>query len=278
LKTVDNGSRNKSLRSGLLVAAMAASSAALAQSGAYYVTEGTSGPGNTYVMQGGSLQFSYAWAADAQMPIVIGDFGSGTRVRQAAGQPTTGAPQQGDEYELNGTPTGFTNFWDSGDPAGTTAYDAGFDAQSIYMAHWGGATDGQIFRYDNNYGNGVFLFAAQVGDLGITYDSSTGTIWTSNWFNGTVTQYALNGTQLFQYSPAGNSVGALAYDASDDTFWMALNGAGQLAQYSRSGTLLQTVTAPNYVLGGEFAAVPEPGTIVAVCIGLASLALARRRK
>ncbi|MBA3727138.1 MAG: hypothetical protein H0W86_12020, partial [Armatimonadetes bacterium] len=69
----------------MLIAAMAiVSGAALAQTGAYYVTQGTAGPGSTYVMQGGALQFSYNWAADAQMPIVIGDFGSGTRVRQAA--------------------------------------------------------------------------------------------------------------------------------------------------------------------------------------------------
>jgi len=172
----------------ILIAALTiVSGAALAQTGAYYVTQSTGGPGSTYVMQGGALQFSYNWAADGQMPIVIGNFGSGMRVRQAAGLPQGGPPEQGDEYELDGTPTGFTNFWDN--PAGSAAYDAAFNGQNIFMVHYEGATRGQVFMYDNNYGNGLFMFNAQPGDLGITYDSSTGTIWTSNFDSGLVTQY-----------------------------------------------------------------------------------------
>lgn len=262
----------------LTIAAIAAvAGSAVAQTGTYYVTDGTSGPGSTYVMQGGAQLFSYSWAANGQMPIVIGDFGSGPRVRQAAGQPTTGAPQQGDEYLLNGTPTGFTNFWDSGDPAGTTAYDAGFDGTSIYMVHWLGATGGQVFRYDDNYGNGQFLFAAELDDLGITYDSATGTIWTCNFFSGSVKQYSLAGSLLSQFN-VQQGASALAYDASDDTFWMYLNTSGQLAQYNRSGGLLQSYAAPAYVLGGEFAAVPEPGTVFGILAGIGALVLRARRR
>jgi len=252
-------------------------SSAIAQTGAYYITEGTAGPGSTHVMQSGAQMFSYAWAANAQMPIVIGDFGSGVRVRQAAGQPTTGAPQQGDEYLLNGTPTGFTNFWDSGDPAGTTAYDAAFDGTSIYMVHWLGATDGEVFRYDSNYGNGQFLFAAETGDLGITYDSAMGTVWTCNFSSGSVKQYSLAGAVLSQFN-VGQGAASLAYDASDDTFWMYLVGNGQLAQYNRSGGLLQSYSAPGFVLGGEFAAVPEPATVLGVFTGLSALLLRARRR
>jgi len=265
------------MRNVILAAVAALASSAAAQTGAYYVTDGTAGPGSTHVMQGGVQMFSYAWAADAQMPIVIGDFGSGMRVRQAAGQPTTGVPQQGDEYLLNGTPTGFTNFWNSGDPAGTTAYDAAFDGSSIYMVHWLGATDGQVFRYDNNYGNGQFLFAAEPGDLGITYDSVMGTVWTCNFSTGSVKQYSLAGAVLSQYN-VGQGAAALAYDASDDTFWMYLTGSGQLAQYNRSGGLLQSYTAPGFVLGGEFAAVPEPGTVFGILAGLGAMVLRPRRR
>lgn len=262
-----------------VISVLAFAAAALAQTSAYYVTQGTSGNGNTYVLQGGALQFQYAWAAPGQMPIVIGNFGSGTRVRQACGQPTSGGPQQGDEYTLGGVATGFTNFWDSGDPVSTTAYDAGFNGKNILMVHWGGATDGQVFGYDNNYGNGAFMFKARPGDLGITFDSATGTIWTSNWFDGQVSQWSMGGALLFSYTAgSGSSIGALAYDAADDTFWLADNGSGLMLQYDRSGKIISRMKSPDYVLGGEMNTVPEPITLIAMGMGLAALARKRRNR
>ncbi len=259
-----------------VLASIAISAAALAQTSAYYVTQGTSGPGKTWVMQNGQIQFNYNWAADGQMPIAIGDFGQGLRVRQACGQPTSGNPQQGDEYLLNGTPTGYTNFWNSGDPPNTTAYDATFDGTHIYMVHWLGATDGQVFMYDKNYANGQFLFNARSGDIGITYDSKTNSLWTSNWNDGKVTQWSMNGTQLFQYQPFPVGVAALAYDPVDDTFWMSISATGLLEQHDRNGTFLQSYRWPDYVLGGEIAVVPEPVSVLAFGAGLAALALKRR--
>ncbi|MDQ2985785.1 MAG: PEP-CTERM sorting domain-containing protein [Armatimonadota bacterium] len=260
----------------LLVAALCASATGvIAQSMNYYVTDGTSGPGNTHVLSAGTVQFSYAWAADAQMAIVLGDFGSGVRVRQAASQPGSGSPQQGDEYLLDGTPTGFTNTWVSPDPAGTTAYDAGFDGSSIYMVHWLGQTDGQVFRYDNNYANGQFLFQAAIGDLGITYDNASGTIWTSNFGTGAVTNYDLSGNVLSQFQ-SGSGAAALAYEVSSDTLWLSETSAGLIAQYSKTGTLLDSYTAPAYVLGGEFAMIPEPATVFAIGAGLLALCIRRR--
>jgi hypothetical protein len=263
----------------LLIAALAAcAGSALAQSSGYYVTAGTSGPGTTYELSGGALQNSFAWAADAQMPIILGDFGSGVRIRQAAGQPQSGAPQQGDEYQLNGTPTGFTNLWVSPDPQSTTAYDAGFDGTNTYMVHWGGQTDGQVWTYDNNYGGGQFLFAAASGDLGITFDTSTSTVWTSNFFTGTVTNYSLAGTVLSSFS-VGGSAAALAYEASSDSLWLSNTSTNTIIQYNKNGSVMQSYAAPAYVLGGEiYNAVPEPGTFVAIGAGLLALYIRKRAK
>lgn len=265
------------MKSYLMLALAACCGGAYAQTAGYYVTQGTSGAGNTYVLLGGAQVDSYAWAHDAEMPIVIGDFGSGMRVRQAAGQPASGQPQPGDEYELDGTPTGFQNMWDSGDPAGVTAYDAAFDGTNIYMVHWGGATDGQVWRYDNNYANGQFLFNAIGGDLGITYDSGNNTIWTTNFGSGAVTEYSLGGVVVSSFNTGTGSVAALAYDAGSDSLWMALNDRGLIAEYDKQGNSITSYQAPNYVLGGEIAGVPEPATVASIALGLAALCFRRKR-
>lgn len=254
-----------------LAAALTATS--FAQVSRLYATQGTAFSGSTFSYQGGSLVGNFNWAADAQMPIVVGDFGSGVRIRQAAGQPQSGSPQQGDEYLLDGTPTGFTNFWNSGDPAGTTAYDAAFDGSNIYMVHWLGSTNGQVWKYDNNYANGVFLFQAQSGDLGITYDSGTNSLWTGNFNNGTVKQWSMTGALLNTFAGGNGSAAALAYDQATSSLW--LHSGGTFFEYDRNGTQLSSFATGRYLLGAEFVAVPEPGTIAAMALG--TLLLLRRR-
>ncbi len=161
------------------IAAMLASSAQ-AQLSAYYVTDATSGIGMTHVWQGGVQQFSYTWANPAEMPIVVGNFGSGVRVRQADGE--TFGTGTGDEYTLGGTPTGFTNTWEGGSST-VTAYDAAYNGTNIFMVDW---DSGSLYSYDNNYGSRTFMFNVNPNDIGITYDPGNNTLWTANYDTGLV--------------------------------------------------------------------------------------------
>lgn len=262
------------IRRSLVVLCLSACCAglALAQSSNYYVTDGTAGAGMTHVWQGGVEVFNYHWAANGEMPIVVADFGSGVRIRQAVGQPLSGGAEQGDEYLPNGTPTGFHNTWNSGDPANITGYDAGFDGSSIFMVDWGGNTNGGVYRYNNNYGGRTFMFMAHPGDLGITYDSGTNTIWTGGYSSGLVQQWSLSGTPMASFSASGAN--ALAYDSSNGSLWMS--DGSNLLNYDLNGNLLGLVNSNMYVLGGEMMAVPEPATLA--ILGLGILAVARRRR
>lgn len=268
----------------LVACAMIAATAA-AQTGYYYTTEGTAGLGQTYVWNNGVLQLSYPWQAEAQMPIAVGDFGSGTpTVRQASGQPPS-FPWQGDEYDLGGTPTGVQNYW-MPPYSDCTAYDATWDGSYIYMVLWNpnsGPGDGEVWRYDSNYANGQFLFQADGqgagGDLGITYDSLTNTLWLGGFHDGEVTQYSLAGTRLGSWFIPNGSASALAYDPLNDTFWLS-NGqysAADLYNYDRNGNLLGQFTAGLYMLGGEIYIVPEPTALALWAAGVGVL-LARRRR
>lgn len=248
-------------------------SSVFAQVSNYYVTDGTTQRGFTHVLQGGTEQFAYQWVSGGQMPIAVGDFGSGMRVRQAVGQPLSGNPEQGNEYTLAGVATGGTNVW-GGATNGITAYDAGFNGTNIFMVDW---TSGEVYSYDNNYNNRTFLFQANQSDLGITFDSGTNTIWTSNFGGGTVSQWSLGGTLLNSFNGAGSSLAALAYDSDDQSLWLS-NGS-EMVQYNRSGSILSRFSYGTYVLGGEFAAegVPEPTSMVLLGLGAAAV-LRRKRK
>ena len=250
---------------------------AFAQLSAYYVTDGTAAVGNTHIWQGGGQSGTYAWGGAGEMPIVVGNFGSGVRVRQAVGEPNGNTlPQPGDEYLLNGTPTGFHNLWNPGD-ANVSGYDAAFDGSSIFMVDWNGTTTGNVYRYDNNYNGRTFMFAAHPGDIGITYDSRDNTIWTSSFGTGLVQEWSMTGTPLTSFFDASGSAAALAYDSADGTLWMSDgSSATAILNYDTSGNLIKRVVTNEYLLGGEMAAAPEPATMA--LLGLSAVALIRRRR
>lgn len=247
---------------------------AIAQSSAYYVTDGTTGVGYTHIWQGGVMVGQYKWGNLAEMPIVVGNFGSGIRVRQSVGEPI-GPPLAGDEYLLDGTTTGFHNLWDPGN-TNITGYDAAFDGSWIYMVDWGGPTSGEIYRYDNNYGGRTAMFMANTGDIGITYDSRDETLWTANFNNGLVSEWTMSGTLVTSFTARGGSAAALAFDSIDGTLWMSDGSHGQnILNYTTSGQLVNVVKTGEYILGGEMTAAPEPASLALFGCGI--VALLRRR-
>ena len=138
--------------------------------------------------------------------------------------------------------------------SGTRAYDGTTDGQRIYLVEY---PVGTVVSYDLSFNDRTELFTANNSDLGITFDSGTGTIWTSNWANGNVSQYDLSGNLLGQFNAGLRSVAALAYESSTETLWLFDNYENTLEQYDRSGNLLSsTFSTDQYgFLGGEFSSV-----------------------
>jgi hypothetical protein len=147
-------------------------------------------------------------------------------------------------------------------------------------------TSTTVYRTDPNWQNAVSMFSFSGSDIvGITYDSVTGTLWTSDQNN--IYNYTLGGSFLSQFAQAGGR-GSLAYEPATDTLWYVPNSSSSpLLQYSKAGALLNTVSTPtrsSNVWGAEFAvsAVPEPSTLLLGGLGAAGVwatrkAMRRRR-
>lgn len=294
--------------------ALASACAWAGPTGRYYVTD-ESGFNKVWQFQGNTLtSFATVPAGGADGPIIVD--GTTNTVRSVKGGFTGGAAASaGSEYNFAGTPLGAVGLDFSAHGGYGRVIDAAFDGTNSYIVSGLFGTAG-VFRYGADFsGPGTLMFnltgAAQSTSQGITYDTTTKTIWTSDYdfgataTGGRVRQWALDGTELFSFAVVDNAGNAserntaLAYDFTDDTFWMNAHventlgfGIGELWQFDRAGNFLQKIhgaqldpSAPANLLywGGEIRAtgdptsqVPEPGTLALVCVGALAW-LARRR-
>ncbi len=160
--------------------------------------------------------------------------------------------EDGREYDHAGNPLGGGPY---SNPGFTDLYDGTTDGIFNYaVAHNDFDTDFAVVRGDENWGGLAVLFVPTERSSGITYDSSTGTLWLANnsgGFTG-LQEYDLSGNLLTDLSPPGiGGAGyGIAYDPADDTLWItgAFNGgAVDCYQLDKQGNILQQVDLPNYV-------------------------------
>lgn len=249
-----------------------------------------SGFNRVWQFQGSTLSsFPTSPAGGADGPIVV-DGNTNTVRSVKGGFSGGGSPSPGSEYDFAGVVQGPVSLDFSAHAGYGRVIDAAFDGTNAYIVAGLFGSAG-VFRYSADFsGPGTLVFnlpgAAQSTSQGITYDTTTNTIWTSDYdfgataTGGRVRQWSLSGLELFSFAvvdSAGNASErntALAYDFTDDTFWMNAHventlgiGIGELWQFSRTGTFLQKIhgqqfdpTAPSDILywGGEIRATGEP--------------------
>lgn len=272
-----------------------------AQTGRYYVTDEDQPVGSIYTVQGGV--YTNQWITNSGLrhgAIAVGP-GSVRSVVEAFGG---AGPFPGERHTLGGAFLGpiLPGLNTAGVGPGRII-DGAFDGQSTYIVSGFDvfAGTGEVWRYGPDFdGPGAFMFRAGVNDQGITFDTSAGTIWTSEYnFSsgavGLIKQWDLTGNLLSAF-PAQRPVAggfieserntALAYDPLDGTIWFnahvenSLNGTtGELWQFDRFGNFLQAIDpsgARNVLYwGGEFS-IPGPSGVAA--LGLAAVCAAGRRR
>ncbi len=182
----------------------------------------------------------------------------------------------GGEYMLDGTPTG-TQY-----PLmqGNIMSDGGTDGNEF---NYGISFTGEVWRYNRDWDNGVFLFNSADDDglrkAGITYDPSDDTLWLSADRAAGIFHYTLGGSLIGQFNTVPNLDWSMALEPSTDTLWVSEWRSQTLSQYAKDGTLLGTIsvagmTAASF-LSAEFA-VPAPTSLA--LLGLGALIGARRRR
>lgn len=269
----------------LLLCPVATVTPALAQTGTWYMTDLNNGVGQTRAFRGGAQVLSWNWATPGEGPIYV-DRVAGTVVQAPNSDAMTLGSNTGSIYTTAGAYVGSLTTA----PNQTGAWDGAWDGSHSYMVDWD-AYPNMIQQFGPNFsGAPTPLFACgpsvTSAQIGITFDSATGTLWTSDWKDGIpqaaaeVHQWRMDGVLLnsFVVPSVAGDLGALAYDPADDTFWVADGDAPVGTQFRRDGTILGTIALPTgqTEIGGEFGPVPAPGATALLYLG--GLMAARRRR
>ena len=251
-----------------ILAATGAAHAGVGITSELYLTAGDQG--NIWVVQGNSVNRSWAMnSPNREYPIAVA-----STVRTLGGV----GPETGSEYSQAGSWTGTTYAWPA--PIGS-AWDGTTNGSNNFVVDFNNNT---VVQMNTDWTNASVLFnlGTSTNYLGITYDFTDNSLWVSGWSVGVVEHYSMAGALLGSFATAFNSVSCLALDHATGTLWMgSQNTQGTFYQYSKVGAAMGSVTIPGLnvenTLGGEFQAVPEPTTIVALGLGLVALARLRRK-
>ena len=236
----------KSMVLGLAVLGLAAAGSALAQTDAYYVTDGDVQRGVR--IQNGAIDLQWN-LTDNQYPLAI----TGTIKIYGTYNFNTGA-----EYDLNGNPTGVTYPFVGGSGAfldGTT------DSQS---RNWACSfNDAGIWQFTQNWASPTLAFSVPSLPEGITYDSTSDHLWVArsqaagasqNLIEEYTTAGQLVSSFVYDANPS-NRLGGLAWEPSSGTLWGFYNGQNTVVQFSEAGDLLQSIQVSGLASnnwGGEF--------------------------
>lgn len=172
------------------------------------------------------------------------------------------------------------------------SFTASVSGQWIEDMAWGGANSLWVGTYEGNIFNINATTGATNSSFGVLNSSFTGVAFdgTDLWVGGGFTsnnifKYSTAGV-LLQTIPIGFIPGGIGYDRADNTLWVG-GTSGVVNHLDLSGTLLGSFTAGGAFhdgleigeLAGGPTAVPEPGTLALLGVGLAGFAgMLRRRK